>query len=353
MNPVNNKNIAIAAKAVLDFHVTQEDLSGTFDDTADIENDGDWAMVTIRDQDEAEKNELLADFDSPMATLLRSSPALEGREYPTRRPAAVGWGFNTMAAKDVTAMCISAHPTKEQFVSGDTSGNLHLYDFGTNRARNAIRLTENIIEEVHYSPCGDRLLAVTSRGEVFMTDFSGGIHASWDAGGGAAAKWLNSDTQVVVTSQGRAQAMVVDALSGRGAVLSFGSVSHPMAAPVAVWGPKVGVGLGDGSVAVYDVRTGGQLAHVRGLHRDPVRAIEFDYSGSFFVTGSTDDSICVVEAESFGSPVVLDNALGSSNAVSKRGVTCLGLSNQIIVAGGYSSKLHAWAVSEPQANLYL
>ena len=51
INPLNNKNVVVVSKKVIDFHITQEDLNSNFEESTNIENKDEWAVVGFKTEE--------------------------------------------------------------------------------------------------------------------------------------------------------------------------------------------------------------------------------------------------------------------------------------------------------------
>ena len=51
INPLNNKNVVVVSKKVIDFNITQEDLNSNFEESTNIENEDEWAVVGFKTEE--------------------------------------------------------------------------------------------------------------------------------------------------------------------------------------------------------------------------------------------------------------------------------------------------------------
>jgi WD40 repeat protein len=160
-------------------------------------------------------------------------------------------------------------------------------------------------------------------------------------------RWFNADNQFVVTQSMKSQFLIYDLLAGDRPVVAFPFKKHPQQVyPFAVHSTQLCAGIDDGSLVIFDTRMGMVAANMS-VHRQQVTCVEYDKSGSFFVTGSSDNSVNVVEAKEFTGIQLFGNLLPDYNPSSKkRGILSLALSKQAIVACGHTGAMHVWTVNE-------
>lgn len=142
---------------------------------------------------------------------------------------------------------------------------------------------------------------------------------------------------------------IFDVLSSKNPVATF-DLGKPLpppesTIPLAISNACVLTGYNDGSAVVFDIRSGMRIAGLP-LHSQPITTVKFDNSGSFFITGSADNKVMVVEAKSFAGLEALNDVLLNYNSNSpKRGIFNVAVSKQAIIACGYSSHIHVWTKS--------
>ena len=83
---------------------------------------------------------------------------------------------------------------------------------------------------------------------------------------------------------------------------------------------SVGMGAGDGSLFVWDLKTGEEVHRLIG-HSKEVFTISFNDNGSLLATGGDDGSICIWNKDLDGSSFSIRNRINTGNPISKVGFT--------------------------------
>jgi hypothetical protein len=331
INPRNNQMVGIAGSRVSTAYISQEYLNGTFRGSTVNGQENEWDVIVKHSTSDsalaARDDARLPDRPekrSPIASLRRR------HEFPSRG--------------SVHPRSIDGHPTDELFATGDRSGRLYLWDFSSETAIRAIKLSEAPIVTTAYSPTGERILCVDQNGWAMITDFESS--AGWQLESGDAARWLNADTQFAVASPEHGELRIYDVLAGDKPVVSWPIGSGRRSTCLDVWRNRIAIGFDEGTVILFDARMAVKTASLP-LHSQAVTCLRYDTSGSFFVTGSHDNSVNVVqvgestEMKTFGhvmpeyDPTRLD-----------RGVLSLASSQQAIVAAGATTHVHVWTVTD-------
>jgi len=350
INPQNNQNIIVAAKDIFDFHISQEDLKNDFNESAELDTADDWDVVNYKNNDL--KTENVVDnnrtiFDSPFISKIPKYSYNNNEPLKSSRFFSHSWKL--CSAKDsFSTLCCASHPTRENYVSGASDGRLFLWDYGNKIPKASAKYTEHGIRTLRFNHYGDRILFGTNNGHIFTSNFHEAQHVSYSPN--STATWLNTDTQVVAFQPNDSSIAVYDTLVGEKPILTIKAPQpEQKRSPIASYGSCLAIGMGGGRVYLYDIRMQKELSHLC-LHEEAVKSLVFDDSGSFFVSGSKDNSISIIETKEFVQVGRIEGVLPNTNMQSKKhGVKTIAISNQVIVAGGYSSHLHVWTMSDPNS----
>jgi WD40 repeat protein len=252
----------------------------------------------------------------------------------------------SITQREVNARCVDAHPDAELFATGDSSGRVHVWDFRSvdGLVFENTKVSEDRIQSVLYNQRGDKILCCDVKGHVSII---GEPNLALKIDSSDRIRWFNADNQFVVTQSMKSQFLIYDLLVGDRPVATFPFKKQPQHVyPFAVHSTQLCTGMNDGSVIIFDTRMGMVAANMS-LHQQPVTCVEYDKSGTFFVTGSSDNSVNVVEVKEFIGIQFFGNLLPDYNASSpKKGILSLALSKQTIVACGHTGIVHVWSVNE-------
>ncbi|OHT15142.1 hypothetical protein TRFO_42687 [Tritrichomonas foetus] len=456
---LNNNRIAIAANEVFETLITQQPLDGTTEidewGVAEAEDGDEWDVIIKHSTNDSfsssaagqntrkspslnsisNKNgiqeipsinepstfEFMKDeFKSPLLSFLRPQNICSKKEIKpgfdkyndnvNSRNFSLKWPKINRNSKDICAKCISASPKKEIFVTGDNSGNVHVWDFNSTsnkrmKSTHELKFTNKRIVNIEFNEYGDRLALADSQGNLFMTDFYGettkfnikqnsfynssfytyknynsydnlshinsitthnnrnlnnnlnfGINTNFEVKNPIndvsdihpTISWLNNDTQILVCYPSNPTLFVYDSLAGCSPVATFDLNKEPQdIIPLAFSNMFAATGFEDGSSVIFDVRIGLRIARLA-LHEQPITVVKYDPSGSFFITGGMDNKVTIVEAKTFNGLRPLNNVLPNYNPTSqKRGIYSIGISKQAIVASGFSPYIHVWTKIGP------
>lgn len=289
-------------------------------------------------------------FDSPMINSLPYTSAVPTRRFEMfqKRQWSPSWRSGKVSCKDISVTCIDSHPKEPIFVTGESTGMLHIWDFPTSHispSNSGVKYCDTAVNFLSFNHTGDRILMTNENGYVFLSDFkTSNLLVSVP---GSTAAWLNTDTQVVVCEPRYGMKLLVyDLLCGNSPVQTIPLKKYSDTVPLAVIGSRVATGHDDGSVVTVDLRSS-ELDSWQ-LHKAPVRALRFDKSGRFFLSGSSSNSVKVVNAIIKDEPSTLDNIFSDYNSLDdRRGILSFAASNHTIIAAGYSDMLRVWHVTEP------
>jgi WD40 repeat protein len=221
---------------------------------------------------------------------------------------------------------------------------VHLWDFAGETAVRGLKLSENQLVAASFNAVGDRVLCVDSLGWAVLTDFEKSVE--WRLTPGDSARWLNADNQFAVASPDRGDLCIYDLLAGEDPVVCWPLGSDRRCGCVDVWRAAIAVGFDDGVVVLFDARMGVKTASLP-LHTQQVTCLRYDESGTFFITGSSDNSVNVVEASDSYEIRTFSNIIGEYDPESStRGVLTLALSHQAIVAAGAAAQVHVWTIND-------
>jgi WD40 repeat protein len=208
-----------------------------------------------------------------------------------------------------------------------------------------LKLSENPIIAASFNATGDRVLCVNTAGWALLTDFDATV--GYQLTPGDSARWLNADNQFAVASPERGELYIYDLLAGEDPVVRW--PLHRRCTCLDVWRAAVAVGFDDGGVVLFDARMGVKTASLP-LHTQSVTCVRYDASGSFFVTGSLDNSVNVVEARESSEIRTFSNVTGEYDPESPtRGVLTLALSHQAVVAASAAAHVHVWMITDASA----
>lgn len=348
INSNNNQNIAIAGNRVIKTMISQDQLDGTCVNEANVKMLDEWDVV-VTDEDVSLADQT-PNFQSPFVPIMPSSRTTP-RSRKTRDLGKMSnWRTDSLTEKDVKAKCIDAHPTSELFVTGDNIGRVHIWDFDKERsmAIGSHRVCDKRLETVHFNVTGDRILCVASDGQVIVSDFV--TERRFSITPNSRIQWLNADTQFVVSDPMQSRFSVYDILCDTSrpvATIEYGKEPQ-MFCPFDICNSHIAAGFTDGTVVVLDTRIARRIGHLD-LHEGNITCVKYDPSGSFFMTGSSDNAVSVVEAKTLGKVQQLRDILPEYDPQKpKRGIVSLAISTQSIVAAGYSPCLHIWTTTGVQ-----
>lgn len=290
-------------------------------------------------------------FDSPLINSLPYTSASPTRRFEIfqKRQWNPSWRSSKASRKSVSVTCIDAHPKEPVFVTGEANGMLHIWNFGTkiHGSTAGVKYCDTVVKSLSFNDTGDRILMTNENGYIFLSDFkTASLLVSVP---GSSAAWLNTDTQVVVCEPRYGMKLLVyDLLCGTSPVQSIPLKKYSEKTPIAVIGSQVFTGHDDGSIITVDLRS--SEFDTFQLHKSPIRALRFDKSGRFFLSGSSSNSVKVVNAIIRDEPRKLDRIFSdyeSARPPDRRGILSFATSNHTIVASGYSDMLRVWHVTEP------
>jgi WD40 repeat protein len=287
-------------------------------------------------------------FESPLSNLLPFTDASTRSitHFFRKRPFFPRWQPPRGYHNNARITCVAAHPTRPYFVSGDDSGELSLWAFGQRPKdpESGVQYVDAPVAGVAFNSTGDRLLMTTSTGFIFVSDTaSAGLLASI---AGSRAAWLNADAQIVVAEPRYSKLVVYDLVAGAAPVATFDFRKHSEWAALAVSGSQVISGYDDGSVVLLDIISG--QYQTLDLHQSPVRAITYDVSGRFFLTGARENCVRIVNAKWDAEIENVEPVFGCYDEnIEPRGVLAIAAGKQTIAAGGFSGNLRIWHASNP------
>lgn len=296
------------------------------------------------------------------------------------------WPKDKVSLKDLEVTCMASHPREAYFTIGTDSGRLYMAAFGQKSTISSVLYTESPVSSLELNDTGDRLLTTSENGHIYVSNFkTANLYVSVQ---GASAAWLNNDTQFIVCEPMNKQFAIYDIIAGLSPVAiyqipqsirlnsfpkdyySFSSVpispkpkskvfaskkykkkvmySQAKRIPIAVCGHQILTGHEDGTVVQFDLRSQDFICHK--LHKTPVTTIKIDRSERFFISGSSDNTMKIVNIMVASTPQALRDVFTSYDQIpddEPKGVTDIAITDQTIVAVGHSSTIHAWTVNEP------
>jgi hypothetical protein len=342
INPRNNQMVAIAGPRLSTGFITQELLDGMMNDENVGKQIDDWDVFFT----ESTSDSALSSRADDRSSYANGAKIDVSFEFPGRRSPPQGTRHRQSfpARGSVRPRCIDGHPTDELFVTGDRSGKLLLWDFSSETATQCIKISEAPIVAASFSAPGERVLCLDQTGCAFITNFENSFELRLD--GPVPLQWLNADNQFAVACSNSGELRIYDILAGGDPVVRWPIGNGRRSTCLDVWSANVAVGFDDGTVLLFDARMGVKTANLP-LHSEAVTCIKYDKSGSFFVTGSHDNSVNVVEAVDSSGIKTFSNVMHEYDPNSrKRGVLSLALSQQAIVACSSVPHVHVWTVNE-------
>ena len=348
INSHNNQSIALAGNRVIKTMISQDQLDGSYGDGTNVKSVDEWDVVLIDEEVSIAEQTLC--FQSPFVPVMPSSKTIPKKPKTRSLSKMANWRSDSLSEKDVKAKCIGAHPTAELFATGDNIGRIHIWDFDMSRstAVAAHRIYDKRIDTVEFNVAGDRILCLASDGEVIISDFV--AEHRFRIAKNSRIRWLNSDTQFVVSEPMNSRFAVYDILCDTSrpvATLDYSQDPQPYC-PFDICNSHIAAGFTDGSAIVLDTRIARRIGHLD-LHEENISCVTYDPSGSFFMTGSSDNAVAVVEAKTLSKVEQLRNILPEYDPTKpKRGIVSLAISKQSIVAAGYSPCLHIWTSTGAQ-----
>ncbi|OHS95246.1 hypothetical protein TRFO_02227 [Tritrichomonas foetus] len=344
INPQNTAEIAVGSKDGIEFinlnKVKKSSTTPSSPTSADTSGDNSTSMSGT---------EGLTPFDSPFASLMSPAKAeyLDPAAFYQKREFRPQWKKHRAPTRDLPVTCLASHPREPFFVAGTSSGRIYLSPFGKKftNTTSSVMYNESSVTSISLNETGDRLLSTALDGYIYVSDFkTANLFVSVE---GSTAAWLNNDTQIIVCEPMNKQFVVYDTIAGLSPVATFKLPKRSSCSPIAVCGPYVLTGYDDGSVVQLDLRS--QQYSTMKLHESPVTVIKYDSSQRFFVTGSQDNSIKIVNARVDATPQILNDVFTTYDQKSEfRGVNDIAISDRTIVACGHSPSIHAWMVNDPR-----
>ncbi|KAI5502996.1 U4/U6 small nuclear ribonucleoprotein PRP4 family [Trichomonas vaginalis G3] len=350
INPCNNKNVVLVAKTVCEVMITQEDLDMSLNGNKPVmKAEEDWLVVDLQDQTKQENTENTSsyddNFDSHFTSLLEHVTFTPDKVGRTTRYFNMHWHNQETNLSDIKALCCSSHPTKPSYIVGGFDGKLYCADFGQKKTRSYMTISDSSINQIRFNRCGDKILCNCENGNVVISDFTSAFQPLLKPRDFKSLDWLNNDTQFVIC--GNQGIGIVDTIVGD-VVCEISSDLDGFTIPCSVWGPYIATGCQNGSVNIFDVRMC-KLVSSLTEHSNSVTTIRFDESGCFLLSGSSDNTIYVIDGLNFTTSSKINDVLGHTTSSNQsHSILSLAISNQVIVAGGYSPVLRAWTISEPR-----
>lgn len=345
-------------------------------------------------------------FDSPFVSLMIPAKVKQtdlkfkdkDKNYYQKRAFQPSWFKDRTPLKELDVTCMASHPREPYLIIGTTSGRIYMASFGrrSHATISSVIFNESYVESIDLNETGDRLLVTTEDGYIYVSNFkTANLYVSVK---GATAAWLNNDTQIIVCEPMTRQFVVYDLIAGLAPVAiykfpssikfsmfpkdsySFSTALYSQAAllptksksksslakkykkhihyqtkriPIAVRGHQVLTGYEDGTVVQFDLRSQDFVSYK--LHESPVTVLKFDSSQRFFISGSADNQLKVVNAQVDSTPQTLKKVFSTYDQIpddEPKGVLDIAISDQSIVAVGYSPTIHAWTMNEPRG-LYM
>ena len=340
INPINNQNIVVVGKEISDFNITQEQLNNEIQNH-ELESSDEWDVVNFTNENN--NNNLY--FDSPFIKNLEfQNQNIEPLLKPLRH-FTVQWKPHQQSIFPIATCCVS-HPTKENYLIGFQDGKISLSDFGSKNFKSSVKYTDNSIRQLKFNNTGDKLLINTFSGEVLISDFNEAIFVNKSIN--STSLWINNDSQILISEPLFEQLSIYDTLIGEKPIIKIPTKSFlQKRIPLSINGNLISYGLGDGSLIINDLRMCKNIFNLK-IHEDSIKALQFDKSGAFLITGSKDNSINILESRNFNINTKFENFLPNYNINSKkRGIKSISISNQSLITGGYSNMIHIWTMSEP------
>lgn len=342
IDQLNNQRVAIAGKQLSQLAISQAFLNGSYnlDDMTAAEDD-EWEII----EHPNDKKESTS-FASPFYAKINQTPIIKDKYYIQRDFPKISWKSKLCDMKEVKARSIDNHPSSELFATGDSTGFLHMWRFGAHLSDYLIKVSDKRITSILFNDKGDRVAATDLDGTLFISNFDTTSFIKLETN--STFSWLNSDVQLISYNPKENNLSVYDTLAGVDPVIKFEmEKADDKKCPMSVSNSYVSVGLSNGTVRIFDIRMGQRIGKMY-LHSDVITCLKYDPSGNFFVTGSRDNSMSIVEARTFTSMETIKDIFPDYNPnASKRGITSIATSNQAIVACGHSSYVYAWTVFEP------
>ena len=350
INPKNQNEIAVGSTVGVEFIDLKKILNASM--TSSTDNSPENSASPAFDEN-------LTPFDSPFTPVMSpiktkaQQDTFIGSGYFQRRDFTPLWKKHQTPVRDLEVTCLASHPREPFFVAGTLSGRIYLAPFGTKYANttSSVMYSDCPVVSVSMNETGDRVLITTKDGYIYVNDFkSANLFASVE---GSSACWLNCDTQIIVCEPMNDQFVVYDINAGDLPVATFKLPKRSKKVPLAVSGSQIFTGHEDGSVVIFDIRS--QQHTSINISNSPITVLKHDSSTRFFVAGSADNSLQVINAYVDSTPQVLPNVFSSYNEsedVEYRGVTDIAVSDMTIVACGFSPSIHAWTVTDPRGLFY-
>ena len=300
------------------------------------------------------------------------SPSIQEKSFKKRNIASnANQISNNVNTRNVKAIAVDSHPRYDIFVSGDDSGTIHFWNFkDRSKSLGQIQLTQNPIPSLHFNEKGDRIACLSSCGELLISDLDKKqytfsldqvpAHLYSNKLSLFSFVWLNSDTQILLSDGFNRSLYIYDILASNKPVATFNlykkikiaeedlinrtlNINYDLPLiPISLSNEIVSCGFYNGDVILYDIRASMRFAKFP-IYQDQVTAIKFDHSGRFFITGCVDNTLCVVNSQTFENHCIYQPTLNNENiSYNKSGITSIALTKHTIVASGYSSYIHTW-----------
>lgn len=229
-----------------------------------------------------------------------------------------------------------------------------------------ISYCDNSVSSLSFSMTGDKLLTTNNNGYVFISDFSN-TATLFVSSSGVAARWLNTDSQIILWEPMSESLLVYDINAGLSPVASFPLPNKKSSfRPIDIYGSHVITGYDDGTVLNIDLKNESIVKTIK-AHDTPISTLKYDNSGRFYLTGSRENCIKVINSQIDAEPCVLPNVFSdydefhfySDESLSdmdptlfalsslRKGILTTDISNNTIVSCGYSTNAHIWMVTDP------
>lgn len=378
---VSNEKIAVVSRSLNAMNICEEKLNGK----CGVDSDDEKSLY----------------FYSPFSPYFTSKDISQQNVKPNKE-FQCHWSqskiFKTFLK--VTACC--SHPNNEIYVTGETNGNLRTWDY-TNGISRAVYLTsfsKNQIDSISFNQSGNKVICVDKEGRVYLDDIEANSLKGTQivcCSNKATASWFNDSNQIAViepqmslfniydirvspnessvvspcqksisTSQlvtlnndnminssklSTSQSFTFDCLKP---IFSY-QFDCPIKKkhPIDCWEYRIAFGNPKGSLYLFDIRNMAPLS--KQIHKGRIRALQFHQSGTFILTGGSDNSICFIDPNQFGSSKyeVITDVLPTSIYDKKKGITAVATSKQSIVVGGYSNMIKVYTVLSEKGKAYI
>jgi WD40 repeat protein len=345
INPFDNDEIAVAGGPVQVFHLRDHLPIEPAPIVSESRPSSSGRLIRRSSSANLRRSDFKS-FDSPFIDFLPRDPAHAPAPGPlaAKRKFFPRWGATRLSHREIRTTCVAAHPTRPYFVTGSDTGSLHHWAFGQKALvpDSSVQYVSCPVREVVFNQTGDRLLMTTADGRIFASDtYSAYLIMSLP---GSTAAWLNPDAQVIVAEPRQARLVIYDLVAGTEPVATFPLKNYADVATMAVSGSQVVTGYYDGSVTMLDVISG--KGHAISLHKSAVRALHFDQSGRFFMSGAMENRIKIVNGK-IDAEIEESGNLFSDYVphAPKRGLLAFATSKRTIAACGYSENIRIWHTS--------